>query len=379
MHPAYGTGALSDVTPAVMTILDVPGGSDAIPLPPARHVVLLVVDGLGWNLLQRYATDAPFLAGLAGGAITAGFPSTTATSLASIGTGLPPGGHGIVGLAFEVGDGAGDMVALNALGWATAGDGRPRDLRQRFVPEEVQPVPTVFERLAAHGVAVRVILPVPFVASGLTRAVLRGGEGWGVRALGDLAAAATGEHEADRTFRYAYHGDLDLIGHVYGPGTEPWRLQLAQIDQLARSIAERLPLDGLLLVTADHGMVHVDEPDRIDADERPELLAGVRLLTGEPRVRHVHAEPGAAADVLARWRAELAGRATVLSRAEAIAAGWFGPVQPRVEPRIGDVVAACTGTAVITRVKTEPVLSALTGQHGSLTADELLIPLLRTR
>ncbi len=372
MEPAYGTGALSDVTPAVMTVLDVPGGSDAIALPPARHVVLLLVDGLGWNLLRRYADDAPFLAGLAGDPITAGFPSTTAASLASIGTGLPPGGHGIVGLAFEVGDG----VAMNALGWATAGDGRPRDLRDQFAPEDVQPVPTVFERLAAHGVAVRVILPVPFVASGLTRAVLRGGEPWGVRALGDLAAAAVGEPEADRTFRYAYHGDLDLLGHVYGPGTDPWRLQLAQVDQLARSIAERLPPDGLLLVTADHGMVHVEEADRTDADEQPELLAGVRLLAGEPRVRHVYAEPGAAADVLAGWQERLAGRATVLSRADAIAAGWFGPVQPRVEPRIGDVVAACTGSNVVTRTGCEPVLSALTGQHGSLTEDELLIPLL---
>jgi hypothetical protein len=375
VEPAYGAGALSDVTPAVLTLLDVPGGSDAIALPPARHVVLLVVDGLGWNLLRRHAEDAPFLAGLPGDPITAGFPSTTAVSLASIGTGLPPGGHGIVGLAFEVGPG----VAINALGWATAGDARPRDLRDRFAPEDVQPVPTVFERLAAHGVAVRVVLPVPFVASGLTRAVLRGGEAWGVRALGDLAAAATGEPEADRTFRYAYHGDLDLLGHVYGPGSDPWRLQLTLVDQLARAIAERLPADGLLLVTSDHGMVHVEEPDRIDADDRPELLAGVRLLAGEPRVRHVYAEPGAADDVLAGWQEQLAGRATVLSRADAIAAGWFGPVQSRVEPRIGDVVAACTASNVVTRTGAEPVLSALTGQHGSLTEDELLIPLLSYR
>jgi hypothetical protein len=126
-------------------------------------------------------------------------------------------------------------------------------------------------------------------------------------------------------------------------------------------------------------MVHVEEPDRIDADDRPELRAGVRLLAGEPRVRHVYAEPGAAADVLARWQEQLAGRATVLSRADAIAAGWFGPVQSRVEPRIGDVVVACTASNVVTRTGAEPVLSALTGQHGSLTEDELLIPLLSYR
>ena len=103
----------------------------------------------------------------------------------------------------------------------------------------------------------------------------------------------------DCTFRYGYHGDLDLLGHVYGPGTEPWRFQLTQVDQLVESIAGRLPEGGLLLVTADHGMVHVDPSDRVDADH---LLDGVRLLAGEPRARHVYAEAGAAADVLAAWR-----------------------------------------------------------------------------
>jgi hypothetical protein len=363
---------LSDVTPGVLSALGVPGGSTVLGLPEARHVVLLLVDGLGWHLLRRYADDAPFLAGVAGRPITAGFPSTTATSLASIGTGLPPGGHGVVGLAFEVGAG----VAMNALGWASQGDGRPRDLRERFVPEDVQPVPTTFERLAAHGVAVRVVLPGAFVGSGLTRAVLRGGEPWGVRALGDLAAAVAGEPESDRTFRYAYHGDLDLLGHVYGPGSDPWRFQLAQVDRLAESIAGRLPAGGLLLITADHGMVGVDESDRVDAED---LMDGVRLLGGEPRARHVYTRPGAEADVLATWRGRLGDRARVVTRAEAVQAGWFGRVQPRVEHRIGDVVAACTGTTVITRPATEPVLSELIGQHGALTEDELLIPLLTYR
>ena len=373
MEPAYGTGALSDLTPGVLEALGVPGGSPVLGLPEARHVVLLLVDGLGLRLLRRFAADAPFLSTLPGQEITAGFPSTTATSLASIGTGLPPGGHGVVGLAFEVGDG----VAINTLGWATQGSGRPRDLREQFVPEDVQPVPTAFERLAAHGVAVRVTVPRPFLGSGLTRAVLRGGQHWGVRALGDLAAALAGEPESDRTFRYAYHGDLDLLGHVYGPGSEPWRFQLTQIDQLVRSIAERLPAGSLLLVTADHGMVQVDESDRISVDDGAEhLLDGVRLLAGEPRARHVYAEAGAADDVLATWREQLGSLATVLSRAEAVEAGWFGHVTSRVEPRIGDVVAACTGTTAITRPAAEPVLSELTGQHGSLTEDELLIPLL---
>jgi hypothetical protein len=369
MDPAYGAGALSDVTPGVLTALDVPGGSEVLGLPEARHIVLLLIDGMGWNLLHTYAEEAPFLAGLAGRSITAGFPSTTATSLASVGTGMAPGAHGVVGLAFDVGE----NTPMNALGWTAQGDGHVRDLRDRFPPEDVQPLPTTFERMAAHGVAVRVVLPGQFVGGGLTRAVLRGGQHWGVRALGDLVAALTGEPESDRTFRYGYHGDLDLIGHVYGPGTDPWRYQLAQVDRLVETVARRLPAGGLLLVTADHGMVQVGEADRIDAAG---LLDGVRLLAGEPRARHVYAEPGAEADVLVTWRESLGTRATVLTRDEAVDAGWFGHVQDRIAPRIGDIVAACTGTTAITRPETEPVLSELTGQHGSLTEDELLIPLL---
>ena len=376
MDPAYGTGALSDVTPSALTALGVPGSRDVLGLGRARHLVLLLVDGLGWELLGAYRQDAPFLAGLlpAGRPIPAGFPSTTATSLAGIGTGLPPGGHGIVGMAFEVGAGP-DTAVLHALRWQQHGD----DLRDRFPPEQLQPLPTVFERMAADGVAVRVVVPAPFVSSGLTRAVLRGGEPRGVRALGDLAAAATCAPEADRTFRYAYHGDLDLIGHVYGPGSEPWRLQLTQVDLLARSIAERLPAGGLLLVTADHGMIEVGGSDRVEVGALPELRAGVRRVAGEPRARHVYARPGAAADVLAAWRGTLGDRAWVLSRAEAVAAGWFGPVRDGVLARIGDVVAAARGSTVLVRADAEPVLTELVGQHGSLTPAELLVPLLAYR
>lgn len=371
MIPAYGTGALSDVTPAVMTALGVPGGGPSLDLPESRHVVLLLVDGLGWLLLRDHPQDAPFLAGLAGRAITAGFPSTTATSLASVGTGLPPGGHGISGTSFEVDDG----VVLQPLGWRDRGG----DLREAYPPERLQPEPTTFERMAADGVAVRTVVPAPFLGSGLTRAVLRGGDEWGIRAFGDLAAAVTAAPDGDRTFRYAYHGDLDLLGHVHGPGSDPWRLQLAQIDRLAASIAERLPAGGLLLVTADHGMITTGEADRVDVESTPALTGGVRLLAGEPRVRHVYAEPGAAADVHAAWREHLGDRAQVLSRDEAVAAGWFGPVRAAYRTRIGDVVAAARGTTVLVRPDAEQGLSRLVGQHGSLTDAELLIPLLSHR
>ena len=173
-----------------------------------------------------------------------------------------------------------------------------------------------------------------------------------------------------------YHGDLDGTGHGLGVASDSWYYQLAHVDKLAEQIAGAMPSDSALYVTADHGMVDVPAEDRIDVDDTPDLRAGVLLLGGEPRARHVYAQPGAEADVLAAWREVLGGRAWVLSREEAIKENWFGPVDPAMIARIGDVVAAPTGNWGIVATETEPRESALIGMHGSLVSADQLIPLL---
>ena len=178
---------------------------------------------------------------------------------------------------------------------------------------------------------------------------------------------------------HCYTPELDLTGHVRGVDSEAWREQLAVVDAFAEQLAARLPAGTVLHVTADHGMVDVGDDAGVDADASPVLREGVRALAGEPRARHVHAEPGAAADVLARWRAELGDRMAVLTRDEAVAAGLLGPVvSPAALARTGDVVAIATGDVAVVRRRAEPRFSALRGQHGALTDDELLVPLLST-
>ena len=371
--PRYGGGSLADLVPTLLAGLGVPGMTGTLVLDVPPRVCLLLIDGLGWELLRDHPGEAPFLRSLATEPITAGFPATTAVSLATLGTGVPVGEHGVVGLSFAVGG-----EVLNALRWNRHGVAEHVDLRSTIVPEEVQPRRTAFELAADAGVAVRVVAPREQRGSGLTRAVLRGGEFHGVHALGDLASAALDAvREGDRAFCYAYHGDLDLLGHVYGPGSEPWRRQLAHIDRLAADIAADLPRGGMLVVTADHGMVEVGEEDRVDLDTSPELRAGVALIGGETRVRHLYTEPGALADVREVWTSTLGERAWIASRDEAIEAGWFGPrVGDLARARIGDLVVAATGTLVVTRSTAEPLFSGLVGHHGSLTAAEQLIPML---
>ncbi|HEY1573652.1 MAG TPA: nucleotide pyrophosphatase/phosphodiesterase family protein [Pseudonocardiaceae bacterium] len=369
---------LTDVTPSLLAALGVPGYADTLGVAGADRVCLLLVDGLGWELLRTHAADAPFLAGLAEGTgpMSVGFPATTAASVATLGTGLPVGRHGIVGLSFLVPG----QPLLHALTWRRQGAGGKEDLRDSVVPERVQPTPTALERAERAGIAVTVTAPPIQRRSGLSRAVLRGGRFATAYALGDLVTNVAEALRPAPAFCYAYHGDLDLVGHVYGPGSTAWRAQLRMIDRLAADVAGELPPGALLAVVADHGMVTLAAAEVVDADTDPALTDGVLEIGGDIRARHVYAQPGAAADVLAAWREVLGERALVLSRDEAVAGGWFGPdVSELALPRIGDVVTSSLGGNGVLRTRREPIESKMVGHHGSHGSAERLVPFLTVR
>jgi Type I phosphodiesterase / nucleotide pyrophosphatase len=367
MVPCYGAATLAELSASVLASLDpeAPDAQNVLGLALAERACLLIVDGLGWELLRDHPAGAPFLSELARNSapITAGFPATTATSLASLGTGRPPGQHGMLGYKVLV---PGEDILLNALRWDS-----------RVDPRRWQPLPTLYERAAAAGIAAVHVARSSFRGRGLTIAALRGAELRPADSMGALAAqAAAALAEHDRAFVTVYHGDLDGTGHVFGVTSDAWYNQLAHVDKLAEQLASALPPATCLYVTADHGMVDVGPEDRLDVDGLPELRQGLALLGGEPRARHLYAQPGAAGDVLSAWREVLGERAWVLPRDEAIKEGWFGPVDPRMADRIGDVVAASAGSFAVVATKAEPGESGLFGMHGSLTPSEQLIPAL---
>jgi hypothetical protein len=363
--PRYGEETLADLACSVLASLGVPGEPNPLRLGPASRVCLLVIDGLGWNLLREHPAAAPFLSELAvtGRALAAGFPATTVTSLGSLGTGRPPGQHGMLGYQVAV---PGEGRLLNALQWDDRVDAR-----------KWQPGSTVFERAAAAGVSAYRVANRSLRHTGLSEAIMRGARYRPADTLGALVAAAAAALSGPApALAMVYHGELDSTGHTWGCSSDAWRYHVEHVDKLAEQLAGALPRDSTLHVTADHGMIDVAAADRIDADAERPLREGVALLGGEPRARHVYAVPGAAADVLAAWREVLGGRAWVASRDEAIADGWFGPVQEWLAARIGDVVAAPAGPCAVVATRAEPRESALVGMHGSLTPSDQLEPLL---
>ncbi|WP_017973553.1 alkaline phosphatase family protein [Actinopolyspora halophila] len=373
--PGDAEWRLSEVLPSALGAMGVAGFTDTVGLPECSSAAVLLVDGLGRRLLREHASDAPLLNSLDTGIPgAAGFPTTTATSISSLGTGTCSGEHGVVGYSFvEPGGGL-----FRPLSWSKKdAAGRGQSMLEEWPPEQAQPDDPVLERASASGVDARLVVPAEFEGTGLTRAALRGGSFRGIRAVGDLVAEM-GESLGRKSpvLCYGYHGQLDMLGHVHGPGSLPWRMQLRQVDTLVRSIVEGLPRDTVLLVVADHGMVGVDPELSPDIDSDPVLREGVRLIGGEARARHVYTEPGAAEDVLAAWRERLGTDALVVSAAEAVEAGWFGnTLSDAARERMGDVIALARNNGIIRSVA-EPNESALRGQHGSLTAEEQYIPML---
>jgi len=372
--PRYGSRSLGELVPSLLSSLGVGGFSNSLAIEPTSRVCLLLVDGLGWELLRGSPDAAPFLISIAREPLTTGFPATTAASLSSLAIGVPPGEHGLVGYTMAL---PGYDRAFNILTWSLYGVGPRVDLVDRLVPESFQPVPTLAERAAAAGVRIHHLGPAFHEWSGLTRAIGRGERFHPADSLEAVAEGALRLLQAPRAFAFGYHPRLDAAGHIRGVASAAWKDELVAVDRAARLMAEQLPRDTLLVISGDHGMVDLRPEERLDLADHSELAAGVRILGGEARARYVGTEPGATADVLSAWRSRLGDRMWVWTREEAIATGIFGPrVSDRARERMGDIVAAAYGRVGIVERNVDPAQARLAGHHGSLTPAEQLVPLL---
>ncbi|HSH23546.1 MAG TPA: alkaline phosphatase family protein [Acidimicrobiales bacterium] len=355
--PDYDGACLSNVVPVLLEPGPSPPSWLPAPAVDARQVVLLVVDGLGFLQLDRRWDLAPTLAGMARGCISTVAPSTTATALSSLALGCPPGEHGVVGYRINVG---GDV--LNVLRWQTPAG----DARHDIPPDDIQ------HRPAFRGHNPPVVTRAEFSGTGFTAAHLADVRFHGWRVPSTLITEVRQLTRAGERFVYAYYDGIDKVAHEYGLG-EYFDAELVAVDRLVADLMGVLPEGAALVVTSDHGQVQVGDAL---VPVHPEVMADVELLSGEGRFRWLHARPGAADDLAATARACHGDDAWVRSRREVLAEEWFGPkVSPAASARFGDVVlAAHRPVAFQDPADTGPY--RLQSRHGSLTAEEMWVPLL---
>ena len=409
--PGYEDGhGLANVVP---TLLDLLAGSGD-PLPPlaadvlprgfrdgARAVLLLLVDGLGYDQLRRAVKlgHAPNLARLAAGdapspslrvslaPITSVFPSTTVAALTTLHTGAVPHRHGMLGYELYL-PRFGQVSEM--IRWGPAS--RPGSYADPELggadPASFLEVETAYQRLARAGVATRAVLPARFRGTPLTRMMFRGTEMvpyddlpglfQGVNAA--LAATAGGP-----AYVYAYWGTLDLVAHEHGPLGPEHAAALGAFDAAlgAWLAATPPPPDTLVLLTADHGHVATDPAEAILLNDHHDLLEHLsQPPAGERRARYLYVKPGRKAAVREYVRTYLRDVVSVLDGAEALERGLFGPGEPSAEARarVGDLILLPRGGGQIHYAYTEGQLGNLMrGCHGGLAREEMLVPLLALR
>jgi predicted AlkP superfamily pyrophosphatase or phosphodiesterase len=362
MLPDYAGACVHNIVPALIGrrgAVDLPSWMPA-PITAARQVVLFVVDGLGWEQLRERPHVAPTLCALAGGPIYTVAPSTTATALTSISTGLTPGEHGVVGYRIDV---HGEI--LNVLRWSTPAG----DARKRIPPAQFQPIPPFL------GANAPVVTKAEFTGSGFSMAHLAGVRQIGFRMPSSLVVEVRRLLAAGEPFVYAYYEGIDKVAHEYGLD-EHYEAELGAADRLVADLLTVLPPDAALLVTADHGQV--DCGDR-NLPLDPSVRALTELQSGEGRFRWLHARSGADSELLDAATDAYGEVAWVVPVEQVRDDGWLGPRLSRdAAERLGSVALVAREPVSFD----DPADSGpfrLVSRHGSLTSAEMLVPLLAGR
>ena len=362
--PRVGDPLITDVVAGGLASIDpaLPGASAqaaaSLGMETGAHQLLLIlVDGLGYELIEEYVGHTPTLRRVRGDvrSIHTVVPSTTAAAITAFGTGERPGATNMVGFSVAY---RGTVMNLLAM------EGGP-------APSEWQPVPTYFERLAAADVASAVVSPARFAGSGLTGAALRGARHVPAETLDERVSAALRELRAGTPVVYLYWSEIDHAGHGSGVGSDSWIANLEEFDAGLARLLRSLPAGVRTVMTADHGMINVDASQIVDVASTPALREGVRIVAGETRAVHVHADAGRADEVEARWRDVLGESAWIVS-GEAISALIGAGDGAAV---IGDFLVLARGRGGVVDSRTQSASAiAMPGVHGSLTSTEMRIP-----
>ena len=358
--------SLADVFPSCLASLS--GEANRLGLRAAKSVVVVLVDGLGQRALTQLPGHVRHLRARYGAAVAidSGFPTTTASALATLTTGTLPGQHGMVGYAvFD--ESAGTVV--NQLSGLPSGDWQLQ--------------PTVFETAIAAGFRARVIAAERYRGTTFTEGVLRGADfvpGASIQDRMDAAAAALTEPGPPQLI-YVYVPELDQAAHGHGWEGPQWTAALEKLDSAFGRLLSALGPDDGLIVTGDHGMVDVAAYNHILYDTAPALMDGIAHVGGEPRCLQLYFAPdetdATRAATEAAWRASEGKRAWVATKQEVIDAGWLGQVLPEVLPRLGDLFVAARKSVAYYASDASSGSRGMVGQHGSLSQEELRVPLLR--
>lgn len=360
---AYGLAQLSQ---SIFASLGLSGTENYFGFEESKRTALVLIDGLGFNSLVRYGDQFPIFKKFHSAApLNSHFPTTTATNLVSLGTGALPGEHGMLGYTVRVPRSGEPGRLLNALKWD-----------ERVDPLMWQRVPTLYERAITESLSVSHIAEKRYEGSGFTAAGMRGATYIGANHISEMITAAKSAHQREKSYSYIYLNAVDAAGHAQGIGSDRWLSALESVAELLEGLAHSLPVGTNIFLTADHGMINVQE--KIILGEGNTLLENVTLIAGEARARHIYLRDGSVSETFARWGEHFGERVDLFTKADA--KKLFGDVVSEDSlDRMGDLIAVPRDGIVLLDPAIASKEAMMVGHHGGFTQDEVLIPLLSYR
>ena len=343
-------------------------------LSGARNIVLLVIDGLGYDYLSGAGAGSALQRQLKA-RVSSVFPSTTATAVSTFLTGVGPQQHALTGW----------HIWLRELGCLTATlRFRPRHggeplSRAGVAPRSVFTAEPMFDRLAANS---HVVSPASIIDSDYNVAHCGRARRWPYKELPELfsTAAEILRSGKERKFIHAYTYDLDAAAHTFGSASPEVQQTFRRIDTAYARFLEQIAGTGTVVIAvADHGFIDSPRPVCIELEDHPLLAQMLMLpLCGERRAAYCYVQPGQEAAFEHYVQTRLAHCASLYRSSDLIAQGWFGlgPANPRLAERVGHYTLVMKSDYTIKDWIPGEQRHLTLGVHGGVSAAEMYVPLI---
>ena len=357
-------GRLSEAYLSAFLALD--GKPNPLSLPAKQSYLVILVDGLGVANIKSAGGHAGFLNQRlsTSKSLFSGFPTTTATSLASFSTGKQSGEHAFIG--YRVFD-RGLSKPINLL----------NDLGLEFPPNKYQDLETISELATEAGKRVLTVGPGEYEGSGFTQATMPAAKYLAAKTLQERFQTARREIAKPGSLVYLYIPELDQIAHRFGSVSQNWLNTIEELDSELSAFIKSLPKSSGAILTADHGVIDVTQSSHIYL-EHYKSLNGLAMIGGDPRVGFLYFDTGI--DLVAKreaLQAELGSLIEVVTIQDLVAAGWYQPLSESAKRLAPDLILLPKGDRVVYHQEFARVKSmSMIGQHGGMSKAEWEVPLL---
>ena len=357
-------GRLSEAYLSAFLALD--GKPNPLSLPGKQSYLVILVDGLGVANIKSAGGHAGFLNQKlnTSKALFSGFPTTTATSLASFATGKQSGEHAFIGYRVFDREVSKPINLLN-------------DLGTEFRPQKYQDQQTISEQAVKAGKNVITVGPGEYEGSGFTQATMPASKYLAAKTLQERFDAARSEIAKPGTLVYLYIPELDQLAHRFGCQSQNWLNTIEDLDSVLAAFMKSLPKTAGAILTADHGVIDVAQTSHIYL-EQYEAMKDLAMIGGDPRVGFLYFDTGI--DLVAKREAlqgDLGSQVDVVTVQELVDAGWYQPLSESAKKVAPDLVLLPKGDRVVYHREFAKVKSmSMIGQHGGMSKAEWEVPLL---